>query len=97
MFEAVPRAGVIHLSNCTAWHLHADSAAVAADAPALAAHVGADAPGDGGGSGDWCGATLVICPLVAVIQWGQEIARFTEPGSVKVGVMQHSRRQAVGD
>ncbi len=31
----------------------------------------------------WCGATLVICPLVAVIQWSQEIARFTDPGSVK--------------
>lgn len=29
-------------------------------------------------------ATLVICPLVAVIQWRQEIARFTAPGSVKV-------------
>lgn len=33
--------------------------------------------------GRWCGATLVICPLVAVIQWSQEIARFTDPGSVK--------------
>ncbi len=31
-----------------------------------------------------CPATLVICPVVAVIQWRQEIARFTAPGSVKV-------------
>lgn len=29
-------------------------------------------------------ATLVVCPLVAVIQWGQEIARFTAPGTLKV-------------
>lgn len=68
----------------------------AADAPVLAAHVGADAPGDGGGSGDWCGATLVICPLVAVIQWGQEIAKFTEPGSVKVRAPQYLKRHAAG-
>lgn len=32
----------------------------------------------------WCKATLVICPLVAVIQWRGEIARYTAPGSVKV-------------
>ena len=32
-------------------------------------------------------ATLVICPLVAVIQWRQEIARFTTPGSLKVLVV----------
>jgi hypothetical protein len=31
-----------------------------------------------------CRATLVICPVVAVIQWRQEIARYTAPGSVKV-------------
>ncbi len=31
-----------------------------------------------------CGATLVVCPLVAVIQWRQEIARFTAAGTVKV-------------
>lgn len=31
----------------------------------------------------WCKATLVICPLVAVIQWRGEIARYTAPGSVK--------------
>lgn len=31
-----------------------------------------------------CRTTLVICPVVAVIQWRQEIARYTTPGSVKV-------------
>ena len=35
-------------------------------------------------SGDFCRATLVICPLVAVIQWRQEIARYTAPGTLKV-------------
>ena len=34
--------------------------------------------------GGFAKATLVICPLVAVIQWGQEIARFTAPGTLKV-------------
>jgi hypothetical protein len=29
-------------------------------------------------------ATLVVCPVVAVIQWRGEIARYTEPGSLKV-------------
>eukprot|EP00898_Chlorokybus_atmophyticus_P001429 jgi/Chlat1/2287/Chrsp17S02793 len=29
-------------------------------------------------------ATLVVCPLVAVIQWRQEIERYTAPGSVAV-------------
>ena len=33
-------------------------------------------------------ATLVICPLVAVIQWRQEIARYTAPGTLKVLLMQ---------
>lgn len=32
----------------------------------------------------WARATLVVCPLVAVIQWQSEIARFTAPGTVKV-------------
>ena len=35
-------------------------------------------------SGNFCRATLVICPLVAVIQWRQEIARFTAQGTLKV-------------
>ena len=34
--------------------------------------------------GGYSPATLVVCPLVAVIQWGQEIARFTAPGTLKV-------------
>lgn len=32
----------------------------------------------------YCKATLVICPLVAVIQWRQEIARYVAPGGLKV-------------
>jgi DNA repair protein RAD16 len=31
-------------------------------------------------------ATLVICPVVAVIQWRAEIQRFTKAGSMKVSV-----------
>ena len=38
-------------------------------------------------SGDFCRATLVICPLVAVIQWRQEIARYTAPGTLKVSTL----------
>jgi hypothetical protein len=35
-------------------------------------------------SSDGCDrATLVICPLVAVLQWRQEIERFTAPGTLK--------------
>ncbi|KAH7301638.1 hypothetical protein KP509_23G035400 [Ceratopteris richardii] len=37
-------------------------------------------------------ATLVVCPLVAVIQWRNEIARFTKEGSVKVLVYHGSSR-----
>ena len=35
-------------------------------------------------SGGFARATLVICPVVAVIQWQSEIERFTVPGSLKV-------------
>jgi hypothetical protein len=35
-------------------------------------------------SGGYGRATLVICPLVAVLQWRQEIERFTAPGTLKV-------------
>ncbi len=31
------------------------------------------------------GGTLVVCPLVALIQWQAEIAKFTQPGALKVG------------
>eukprot|EP00252_Welwitschia_mirabilis_P009544 TRINITY_DN2218_c0_g1_i3.p1 TRINITY_DN2218_c0_g1~~TRINITY_DN2218_c0_g1_i3.p1 ORF type:complete len:916 (-),score=200.01 TRINITY_DN2218_c0_g1_i3:671-3418(-) len=37
-------------------------------------------------------ATLVICPLVAVIQWRNEIARFTSEGSTKVLVYHGANR-----
>ena len=40
-----------------------------------------------GPNGVYCRATLVVCPLVAVIQWRQEIARFTAPGALKVGLL----------
>ncbi|GJP76840.1 hypothetical protein CLOP_g7292 [Closterium sp. NIES-67] len=39
-------------------------------------------------------ATLVICPLVAVLQWRQEIARFTRPDSVKV-LVYHGPKRAI--
>lgn len=67
------------------------TAGPAADLSAAAHVVGAEAPG-ATGRDDWSGATLVVCPLVAVIQWGQEIARFTEPGSVKVVVYHGGKR-----
>jgi len=41
---------------------------------------------------EYCNATLVICPLVAVVQWCQEIARHTVPGSLKVAVYQGPKR-----
>lgn len=41
-----------------------------------------------GPSGQFCRATLVICPVVAVIQWRQEIARYIEPGFLKVTLSQ---------
>lgn len=28
--------------------------------------------------------TLVVCPLIALLQWQSEIARFTSPGALKV-------------
>ncbi len=36
------------------------------------------------GADGCCGATLVMCPLVAVTQWRQEIERYTNPGTLKV-------------
>jgi DNA repair protein RAD16 len=39
--------------------------------------------------------TLVICPLVAVIQWRNEISRFTLNGSVKV-LIYHGPRRSIG-
>jgi len=35
-------------------------------------------------SGGFGRATLVVCPLVAVLQWRQEIERFTKPNTLKV-------------
>ncbi|KAG8099857.1 hypothetical protein GUJ93_ZPchr0013g37002 [Zizania palustris] len=40
------------------------------------------------------GCTLVICPVVAVIQWAQEIERHTAEGSVRVLVYHGSKRRA---
>lgn len=41
---------------------------------------------------EYCGATLVVCPLVAVVQWYQEIMRHTVPGALKVAVYQGPKR-----
>lgn len=49
---------------------------------------------DAYGTGGYCGATLVLCPVVAVIQWRQEIARYTTPGAVKVAVYHGPNRRA---
>jgi DNA repair protein RAD16 len=40
----------------------------------------------------YSGATLVLCPVVAIIQWRQEIARYTTPGSLKVAVYHGPKR-----
>ena len=48
---------------------------------------------EGEGEGGYTGATLVICPLVAVIQWRQEIARYTVPGALKVRLRLAADRQ----
>ncbi|GAB4813783.1 hypothetical protein N2152v2_000829 [Parachlorella kessleri] len=42
----------------------------------------------------YCGATLVICPLVAVIQWKHEIDKHTAPGALKV-VVYHGAKRSV--
>lgn len=42
----------------------------------------------------WVGCTLVICPVVAVIQWAQEIERHTAKGSVRV-LLYHGARRVV--
>jgi len=42
--------------------------------------------------GEAAGCTLVLCPLVAVSQWLNEIARFTSPGSTKVLVYHGAKR-----
>lgn len=43
--------------------------------------------------GEAVGCTLVLCPLVAVSQWLNEIARFTSPGSTKVLVYHGVKRE----
>lgn len=45
-----------------------------------------------GDAGEWCGATLVICPVVAVIQWRQEIEKYTTPGALRVAVYHGAKR-----
>lgn len=39
-----------------------------------------------------CGATLVICPVVALSQWRAELARHTAPGSLRVLVYHGASR-----
>ncbi|XP_010484700.1 PREDICTED: DNA repair protein RAD16-like isoform X2 [Camelina sativa] len=43
--------------------------------------------------GEAVGCTLVLCPLVAVSQWLNEIVRFTSPGSTKVLVYYGAKRE----
>eukprot|EP00879_Flechtneria_rotunda_P011005 GHRR01011500.1.p1 GENE.GHRR01011500.1~~GHRR01011500.1.p1 ORF type:complete len:740 (+),score=369.93 GHRR01011500.1:184-2220(+) len=43
----------------------------------------------------YCKATLVICPVVAVIQWRQEIARYTAPGCIKVLLYHGAKRGSI--
>uniref|UniRef100_A0A0D9WZD1 RING-type domain-containing protein n=1 Tax=Leersia perrieri TaxID=77586 RepID=A0A0D9WZD1_9ORYZ len=40
----------------------------------------------------WAGCTLVVCPVVAVIQWAQEIERHTAEGTARVLVYHGARR-----
>lgn len=40
-----------------------------------------------------CGATLVICPVVALSQWRAELARHTAPGSLRVLVYHGANRE----
>jgi hypothetical protein len=61
------------------------------DAGATAGRMGAGGASGSGSQPDgqtgpdgFSGATLVICPLVAVIQWSGEIMKYTEPGTLKV-------------
>ncbi|OII72378.1 uncharacterized protein cubi_01258 [Cryptosporidium ubiquitum] len=42
--------------------------------------------------GEIIGKNLVIAPVAAVLQWKQEIERFTKPGSLKVHVYHGSKR-----
>ncbi|WIA16278.1 hypothetical protein OEZ85_012982 [Tetradesmus obliquus] len=73
---------------------------------AAAAAAAADAGGEAGAAcheaqqqeedaKGYCKATLVICPVVAVIQWRQEIARYTAPGSVKVVLYHGAKRGSI--
>jgi DNA repair protein RAD16 len=39
--------------------------------------------------------TLVVCPLIALLQWQSEIARFTQDGSLSVLVYHGSSREDV--
>ncbi|KAF7457561.1 putative DNA repair protein rhp16 [Cryptosporidium felis] len=42
--------------------------------------------------GELIGKNLVVAPVAAVLQWKQEIERFTKPGSLKVHVYHGSKR-----
>ena len=68
----------VAVAGCCSGSLPHEAGGSAGEAPAAAAAFSGDPYGGYGA------ATLVVCPLVAVIQWGQEIARFTAPGTLKV-------------
>ncbi|CAI5466108.1 unnamed protein product [Closterium sp. Yama58-4] len=70
------------------------TATAAASAQATAGNPGSSGGGAYESERPAVKATLVICPLVAVLQWRQEIARFTRPDSVKV-LVYHGPRRAI--
>lgn len=41
------------------------------------------------GTDNFCGATLVICPVVAALQWQQEIVRYTGAGVCQAFTLHH--------
>jgi len=47
-----------------------------------------------GPNGPYSRATLVICPLVAVIQWRQEIARYVAPNALRVSCLTSALQHA---
>lgn len=44
---------------------------------------------------NFCKATLVVCPVVAIYQWSTEIQKYTVPGSLKVLIYQGNLRQKI--
>lgn len=71
-------------------HAPDDEAGTSAAAAAAGRCCGGVGGGEGGGG--YCGATLVVCPLVAVTQWRLEIEAHTAPGTLRVAVYHGGKR-----